>query len=72
MSSQVVIKALPATPWRSGPYGPLRGRNKKMFKVVKLVNYDSVNLIDTIFTEDQVTQFLKLLNKRVSYEILGA
>jgi len=61
MSSKVVIKAMPNN-----------SRREKLFKIVKLVNYDSVGLVDTIFTENQVEQFLKTLNKRVSYEILGA
>jgi hypothetical protein len=61
MSSKVVIKAMPND-----------NRCEKLFKIVKLVNYDSVGLVDTVFTENQVEQFLKTLNKRVSYEILGA
>ena len=62
MSSKIVIKAMPDN----------NGRREKLYKIVKLVNYDSVSLVDTIFTEDQVTQFLNCLNKKVSYEILGA
>lgn len=63
MSSKVVIKAMPTDN---------RYVREKLFKIVKLVNYDSVGLVDTVFTENQVEQFLKTLNKRVSYEILGA
>jgi len=63
MSSKVVIKAMP---------NDTRYVREKLFKIVKLVNYDSVGLVDTVFTENQVERFLKTLNKRVSYEILGA
>jgi hypothetical protein len=62
MSSKIVIKSMANN----------RDRREKLYKIVKLVNYDSVSLIDTIFTEDQVTTFLNCLDKKVSYEILGA
>ena len=40
MSSKVVIKAMPAN----------NGRREKLYKIVKLVNYDSIGLVDSIFT----------------------
>ncbi len=62
MSSKIVIKAMPDN----------KGRREKLYKVVKLVNYDSIGLVDAIFTENQVEQLLQTFNKRVSYEILSA
>lgn len=62
MSSKVVIKAMPAN----------NGRREKLYKIVKLVNYDSIGLVDSIFTENQVEQLLQTFDKRVSYEILSA
>ena len=62
MTSKVVIKAMPAN----------NGRREKLYKIVKLVNYDSIGLVDSIFTENQVEQLLQTFDKRVSYEILSA
>ena len=43
----------------------------KTFRVVKLVNYPRIELMDEVFNQDELKKFIKGLPGRVTYEVLG-